>query len=557
MGDIKKPQFNLYYYKKYNKGDDYYQSWIDYNKDNQRSEYVANMIVNGVKEVNKENISCLKEINSTLSDGFSNIQNELNDINLNLELVNDTLESGFYNLKVNQIKQIQISLTTNLKLDDLKILTSFSDSAKERFQLIKEGLKFMSNVGINEEYYDDAFRCFSKVVNIKDTDYFSLFFLGYISTFSKQHINPNNAIDYYKKSLKYALIDDNNDNEIKILNDFYTNVDEKLSGKCLIDSLYLLSAQCYYLIDDNENALKNALLISNNSFVNNFTFQLKYASRLNEKNEIIKIINRIFNEHIKDYENILCDIDVLNNLFTLNYLKDTIKDIEKSYNQLKDEYISSNENFEVIINIKNSIAVEVDTINKKILVDYYTNSFIEDEISKQIDFEKMMSSEINEIDGKYSDYIELKGNYHSAKSELTNKFVKLKKSSDIGGNIMYNYLKYYILLSVLIVIYVLFKYDIGTAIGYSIMIIICEIGIFFVGFFMTILIGNSLENGINDKINAAEKESKNLSKSNEEVLNNYEKDIKERKNNLQYYIDKHMSYKYSLPFQQRLNSINL
>ena len=257
MNLIKKPSFHFGYYRPWNKGENYYESWLNYNRDNQRSEYIANMIVGGVREVNKENISCLKDINTTLGDGFSNIQNGLSDINFSLDVMNDTLESGFDDLKENQIKQIQISLITNLKLDDLKILSSFSDSAKERFQLIKEGLKFMSNVGINEEYYDDAYRCFSKVVDIKGTDYFSLFFLGYISTFSKEHLNPNNAIDFYKKSLKYALIDDNNDSEIKILNDFYTKVDEKLSGKDLIDSLYLLLSQCYYLIDDSENALKN------------------------------------------------------------------------------------------------------------------------------------------------------------------------------------------------------------------------------------------------------------------------------------------------------------
>ncbi len=557
MNLIKKPSFHFGYYRPWNKGENYFESWLNYNRDNQRSEYVANMIVGGVREVNKENISCLKEINSTLSDGFSNIQNGLSDINFSLDVINDTLLSGFDDLKENQIKQIQISLITNLKLDDLKILSSFSDSAKERFQLIKEGLKFMSNVGINEEYYDDAYRCFSKVVDIKGTDYFSLFFLGYISTFSKEHLNPINAIDFYKKSLKYALIDDNNDSEIKILNDFYTKVDKKLSGKDLIDSLYLLLSQCYYLIDDSENALKNSLQISEKSFYTNFSFQLKYASRTNNNEKIEDIIKKIFNKYIENYEDVFGDFDVLKNLFALNTIKNIKNNIENSYALLVKNYQNSDEDYEIIQKLKIAFSKDNNIIEKKKIIDYYTEVLIEDEISKQIEFEKMMSVEINEIITIYNQYIELKENYNSSKSELSNRVVQLKKNSDLGENIMFNYLKYYIILSILIVAYVFYKYNIATAIGYNIVIIICEVIVFFVGLFLSSIIGSVSDNVIDNKIKQTEKSSKNLSKSNEEIFNKFEKEIKEKKNNLQYYLDKHMTYKYSKNYQQRLNNFKL
>ncbi len=555
MNLVKKPSFHFGYYRPWNKGADYYESWLDYNRDNQRSQYVASMIVGGVKEVNKENISCLKEINSTLGNGFNAIQSGLSEIDGTLQIINDTLETGFYDLKENQIKQIQLSIATNILLEDIKTLISFSDSEKERFQFVREGLKFISNVNKDEDYYDDAFRCFSKAVELKVTDYFSLFYLGYISTFSKQHFNPNNAIEFFKKSLKYALIDD--DNEIKLLNDFYTKVDGKVSGINLIDSLYLLLSQCYYLIDDDENALKNSLLISKKSFINNFSYQLKYASRIDNKVNVENIVKKIFDNYIENYEDVFGEFDIINNLFTLNTIKNNVNGIENAYSLLVNKYQNSEEDYEIIKNLKSVLLKENNIIEKKKIIDYYNDNFIEDEISKQIEFEKMINIEINQIEIVYTEYIGLKESYNSQKSELINKVEKLNKTYDLGDDIFENYLKYYILLSILIVIYVFYEYDIATAIGYNIVIIICEIILFFIGLFLTKIISGSIETIAYSKIKTTEKKSNNLSKNNEEMLNKLQKEIKDKKDNSQYYIDKHKSYKYSKNYQHRLSNFKL
>jgi hypothetical protein len=150
--------------------------------------------------------------------------------------------------------------------------------------------------------------------------------------------------------------------------------------------------------------------------------------------------------------------------------------------------------------------------------------------------------------------IELLG---ASKSELSNRVVQLKKNSNLGENIMFNYLKYYIILSILIVVYVFYKYNIGTAIGYNIVIIICEVIVFFVGLFLSSIIGSVSENVIDNKIKKTERSSKNLSKSNEEILNKFEKEINDKKKNLQYFIDKHISYKYSKSYQQKLKDLKL
>jgi hypothetical protein len=555
MDIVKKPSFHFGYYRPWNKDANYFESWLDYNRDNQRSEYVASMIVGGVREINKENINCLREINSTLSDGFIEIQSGLNEIDGTLQIINDTLESGFYELKKNQIKQIQLSVATNILLEDIKTLISFSDSEKERYQFVREGLKFISNVNKDEDYYDDAYRCFSKAVELKSTDYFSLFFLGYISTFNEKHFNPSNAIEFFKKSLKYALIDD--DIEIKLLNDFYAKVDGKFSGINLIDSLYLLLSQCYYLIDDSENALKYSLQISEKSFVANFSYQLKYASRINNSEKIEHIVDNIFSKHIENYEDVFGEFDVINNLFTLNTIKNTINNIENAYSILIYKYKNSKEEYEIIQNLKSVLLKDNNVIEKKKIVNYFNDNLIKDEISKQIDFEKMMNSEIDEIEVIYTKYLGIKENYNSAKSELTNKVLKLRKNSDLIENILFNYIKYFIILSVLIVSYVFYKYDIGTAIGYNIVIIICEVILFFIGLFISSIIGRISESVIDGNIKDTEKKSTNLTKSNEAALNNYQKDIKNKKENLQYYIDKHISYNYSKIYQQRVSKIKI
>jgi hypothetical protein len=548
MDLIKKPSFTFGYYRPWNKDADFVESWLDYNKDNQRSQYVTGMIINGVKEVNKENINCLNQINSNLSQGFNAIQNELSDIN-------NTLEIGFYELNKNQIKEIQLTIATNILLEEVKILNSLSDSEKERFQFVRDGLKFISNVNKDSEYYDDAFRCFSKAVELKITDYLSLFFLGYISTFSKKHFNPNNAIEFFKKGLKYAVIDDGN--EIKVLNDFYTKIDGQLSGMNLIDSMHLLLSQCYYLANDIEQALKFSLEISENSFIKNFTSQLKYASRIKDSVKIESIVNKIFDKNIENYEDVLCDFDVLNNIYTLNTIKNIINNIEIKYDQLKQKYQNSEDSYEIIQVINSEFQKENNVINKKRIINFYTEDYINSEISKQIEFEKNMNSDTIEIGSIYSEYLEIKNKFNSSKSEINNKALRLRGFSDLGENIVLYYTISYIAISILIVIYVFYNYPVATAIGYNIVIIICEIILYFIGLFLSGIIG-TITNGVVDfKLKNIESKSKNITESNEVKLKQLEKDLKDKKSSLKYYIDKHQSYQYSKPYEQKINKIKI
>ena len=554
MLQVSKPSFYFGYYRPWNKNTNLYESWLDYNRDNQRSDYVSKMIVNGIKDVNAENINHLKDINSTLGNGFQTLQSELQSIDDSLTIINSTLDEGFYDLKQNQIKQIQLTVATNIILSDIKTLISFSDSEKERLESVREGLKFIANVQRDEDYYEDAFRCFNKAVELKPSDYFSLFFLGYIFTFSRNHIDPIRAIEFFKKSLKYSLIDDNND--IKLLNDFYAKVDNNLIGINLIDSSYLLVSQCQYLIGDFENALTYSLKITEKSFLNNFTYQLKYASRLDDKNQITHIIEKIFDNNIDNYEDVFTEIDVVNNVFTLNYFKSKINGINNSFFNLKNKYENYDEDFEIIFDIKKLLPTAKSIIEKKKLNDSYTDSKIDSEISKQIEFEKFAEDTVNRIESLYTDYTNSRNEFRAKLNEVSDKKERLKKfdAEDYWVKILVTY----IILCVLSLVYIFISTD-GAAkiIANIIMTIIAEVVIFFIFNFLSLSILSLIEKIFDSKINSTLKVEKNLSSSAGALKTNLSKTIKSEIENLFYFINNYKSYHYSKRYFDRISKIKV
>lgn len=554
MLKVSKPSFYFGYYRPWDKNTNLYESWLDYNRDNQRSDYVSKMIVNGIKGVNAENINHLKDINSTLGNGFQTLQSELQSIDDSLTIINSTLDEGFYDLKQNQIKQIQLTVATNIILSDIKTLISFSDSEKERLESIREGLKFIANVQRDEDYYEDAFRCFNKAVELKPSDYFSLFFLGYILTFSRNHIDPIRAIDFFKKSLKYSLIDDNND--IKLLNDFYTKVENNLSGIDLIDSSYLLISQCQYLIGDFENALNYSLKISEKSFLKNFTYQLKYASRFDDKNQITRITEKIFDNNIDNYEDVFTEIDVVNNVFTLNYFKYKINGIKNSFINLKNKYENYDENFEIIFDIKKVLPTANSIIEKKKLNDSYTDSKIDSEISKQIEFEKFAEDTVSRIENLYTDYTNSRNEFRAKLNEVSDKKERLKKFEleDYWVKILVTY----IILCVLSLVYIFISTD-GAAkiIANIIMTIIAEVVLFFILNFLSLLILSIIQKIFDSKIDSTLKVEKNLSSSADSIKTNLAKTIKSEKDNFLYFFNNHKNYQYSKKYLDRINKIQV
>jgi len=554
MSNISKPSFFFGYYRPWNKNANWYESWLDYNRDNQRSQYVSQMIVSGIREVNTDNINCLREINSTIGIGFQNLQSELQTIDDSLITINSTLEEGFYDLKQNQIKQIQLAVATNILLVDIKTLITFSDSEKERYESIREGLKFIANVQRDDDYYDDAFRSFSKAVDLKPTDYFSLLFLGYICLFSRKHFNPDNAVEYIRKTLKYALIDDNND--IKVLNDFYAKIDEGFSGVNLINSAYLLLAQCYYLIGDFENALKNSLLVTEDSFPNNFIFQLKYASRANDEKCIMSITDKIFKNYLQNFEEVFNELDVINNLFALNYFSKIIKEIEASYLKLKSAYENYDENYEITNKLKGIFSKNLSIIERKKIIDTYNQNVVDSEIVKQIDFEKFVNGELSIIESNYSEYLQLKENDNFAKNQFQSKINSLTNSRHSIRD-YFNYIMIgYIILSILVVVYIFIKNDsIATAIGQNIVVIIVEVVIGFIIYVLFSLFGAGIEKILEHRISNTKKVENKIIYQSDRNRKSLIADIKEAKRNLEYHIKQSSKYDYSKTYMERIKNI--
>ena len=383
------PSFFFGYWRPWKKNSDVVNSWLDFNKDNQKSQYLANLITTGVKSIDKEQISLLKEINKNIGDNLQNISNDLQNIQ-------QLLYKGFVKVAENQEKQIQIALASNLILNNIQELLKIPDSEKERFTNIKGGLNFIANVNKDETYFDDAKDCFSNAVNIRKHDYISLFYLGYIYLYSSQSFDLNAAINYFELALKYAIID--NYNEINTINKYYIPDFNKGSNKDFISSIYILLSQCHYLNDEDEKAINYTILAKKKAKESALIPLLKYASRANKKNLIDETIDEIFDSRLQNFEYCFNEIDILSNSYTLKGILERTNKINTDFEIFKEKYSSVDNTFKIHIEIKSKILNQNNTIMQKleILKEYPELKIIQRENEES----KILSKKKEEVKAK-------------------------------------------------------------------------------------------------------------------------------------------------------------
>ena len=283
-------------------------------------------------------------ISSSLDDGFSLMNNRMVELNSNLGVigqginsVNQTMQQGTQiltgiNKGINQVNRnimagmaalssniaqaataIRFSLQTihgtmELILDELRI----PESQRERRYHIEEGMKYF-NKGMQSGdclYFDDALDEFTKATSIERKDFFSWYYTGMIHLYSKDHLDIDKALSAFDKYTHYA--------------------DALPQRHELFDEALMMKAECWYLKQDSNKAyqLVKELIPVNNKAALRAMKYLSASTDESTKKQAVEILETLMQENPYIVMQVLEDYDILSNDHILTYIseyKDKIK----------------------------------------------------------------------------------------------------------------------------------------------------------------------------------------------------------------------------------------
>lgn len=136
------------------------------------------------------------------------IRDAASDIGMHLDKVGDILIKQLEPLNRNLDIAVQQQRLTNLLLEDIAELLRIPDSEKERQMKISLGIKYFIQAQKDSDLYDESLRCFLEAEKMRPLDHFVLYRIGYIYLYSPNNVNVENAIDYFSRAAKLAIIED-------------------------------------------------------------------------------------------------------------------------------------------------------------------------------------------------------------------------------------------------------------------------------------------------------------------------------------------------------------
>ena len=236
---------------------------------------------------------------------LSNINAGVQTINNNLTVLGNLIGQSFSILH-NQLAQSNNQL--GFILQELKI----PETQRERRYHIEEGTKYLTLALQNGEnlYFDDAFDEFNTALSFEKKDWYSWFNIGLIHLRSITHIDPQKAIDAFKKTVHYC--------QAEVVYTKNANLEHK------IDEAHLYMAETYYIQQEYKNAVSETEVCIHNKNKADF-MKVKYLSASNEpakQQEAAKLLSKQINENPYITLQVLEDDDILRNRFVINLLEE-------------------------------------------------------------------------------------------------------------------------------------------------------------------------------------------------------------------------------------------
>jgi len=271
--EIQKPSFTLFYWKPWNENSNFFDSWLEYNKDLSLINYATDNIGEYLSKTSEEQIIAIGELGDkiglSVADSTSSINNSIEKGVLCISSNLDSIQNELAILNGSMELAIEQQRITNLLLEDIFEVLRLPEREKERNHHIELGLKFFSNAKLNDELLDDALDSFSKAEALMPQDYFVLHRIGMIYAYSNKHLDLNKAITYFKKAAKYASVE-SSDTAIYLTNILRSSSSSELKeienqkdaiGYLAADS-FEKAAFCSYVLgnfDDAVNFQNNAV----------------------------------------------------------------------------------------------------------------------------------------------------------------------------------------------------------------------------------------------------------------------------------------------------------
>ena len=241
---------------------------------------------------------------NTANTHLSNINADIQNVNNNLIVLGKLVGQGFSMLH-NQLSQSNKQLGQILQ--ELKI----PETQRERRYRIEEGTKYLTLALQNGDtlYFEDAFDEFNTALTFEKKDWFSWFNVGLIHLRSKEHVNPQKAIDAFKRTVHYG--------QAEITYTKNVNLEHK------IDEAYLYMAEAYYLQQEYKSAISETEQCLHAKDKANF-MRVKYLSATNEnqnKQIATEILSKLINQNPYITLQVLEDDDILQNEQIINLLE--------------------------------------------------------------------------------------------------------------------------------------------------------------------------------------------------------------------------------------------
>lgn len=349
------PSFAFNYWRPWKEGSSVIDSYLDYRKDISLVKYGADTVGKYIQTASKEQVNAINKVGNYIGRGLNILSfltientnqtvNAINNLGSQIENIfsktNDSLT--FINRKIDiQIEQQKIS---NLLLQNISELLRVPDSEKERQHSIELGLKFFVNAQKDSDLFVDALEELLKAETLMKQDYFVLHRIGCIYLYADKFINPERALEYFKKAAKYSSVE-SDPSALRLVNVLTSNSNSPNSEiNNSIDKLQILTADSYekaafsaYILGDyNEAVLNQNKAFKYNPEPKNQFLLAKYQFRNGSISEAAENLDQAIslNHHFFDAVVQLADLDIAGEPASILVLENKINEVQSKLDAL-------------------------------------------------------------------------------------------------------------------------------------------------------------------------------------------------------------------------------
>lgn len=301
------PSFFFSYWRPWKEDSSFIDSWGDYLRDTSLVRFGAEQIGKHIQQASHEQIEAIREASHQQVAAIQmqtmamakigeaqamEIRNAAKYIGYHLKDVQQ--EISFLNRRMDiALEQQRLGLVLQ---NNIAQLLKIPDSEKERQQAITLGIQFFVNASKDADLFDDALEEFLKAEQMKKQDFFVLHRIGCIYLYTKKHLNPQLALDYFTRAGKYASVESSPD-ALRLVNLLTNSINAAYTKqtsdpqqiKLLAANSYEKAALASYILGDDKGAVafQEKALIYDKSAKNAFSMA-KYLIRSGQTAKAIK-----------------------------------------------------------------------------------------------------------------------------------------------------------------------------------------------------------------------------------------------------------------------------